>query len=70
MSNFEDAKHQGFSRADMAQEMDEKEKRMQELGCDKCRYEKDNYMACDTVIELSDTFGGICPYFRNKGGMT
>ena len=64
MSNFEDAKHQGFSRADMAQEMAEKEKRMQELGCPTCRYKESKYMVCDTVLELSDRFNGICPYFR------
>ena len=65
-NDFEDAKHQGFSRADMAQEMAEKEKRMQELGCPKCRYKNKGYMTCETVIELSDTFGGKCPYNRIK----
>ena len=50
----------------MSINMDEKEKRMQELGCDKCRYKNDKHMVCDTVLELSDTFGGICPYFREE----
>ena len=64
MSNFEDAKHQGFSKADMAQDMAEKEKRIKELGCDKCRYKERLSVTCNTVIDLSDRFKGICPYFR------
>ena len=48
----------------MSINMDEKEKRMQELGCPKCRYKESKYMVCDTVLELSDRFNGKCPYFR------
>ena len=50
----------------MSNNEDEKEKRRQELGCPECRYKNGNYMVCGTVLELSDRFNGICPYFREK----
>ena len=46
--------------------MDKLEKRMQELGCDKCRYKGKLLMTCTTVVELSDRFNGKCPYFKEK----
>lgn len=44
----------------------EKEQRMKELGCDKCRYKKNKYMVCETVFAFSDRFIGLCPYFKEK----
>ena len=69
-NGFEEARHQGFSRADMAQEMAEKEKRMKQLGCDVCVYKYSGFMTCDTVIEICDTLDGICPSFKKRGGQT
>ena len=46
MSDFEEAMHHGYSRADFASEMEELEKIYQELGCAQCKYEEYNSRAC------------------------
>ena len=56
MSNFEDAMHQGFSRADMAQELMELEKRMHGLGCDRCLHRDEISPVCDMIINHPEKF--------------
>ena len=67
MSNsFEDAMHQGFSRADMAQEVEEMEKRIEELGCHLCKYSKRSIRTCETIIEDVEGIYPRCPYFKKE----
>ena len=67
MSNeFEDALHQGFTRSEMAQEMDEREMRANELGCLSCVYRARASKTCDAIIEMDDTFHD-CPYYKKEG---
>lgn len=57
MSNaFEDAMHQGFSGADMAQELMEMERRMHGLGCDRCLYRDEISPVCETIIKHPEKF--------------
>ena len=66
MSNaFEEARHKGFSVADMAQEMKEKEERIQELGCSDCHYQI-GFRACETIIEDDGETFPRCPYFKKE----
>lgn len=53
---FEDAMHQGFSRADMAQELMEMERRMHGLGCDRCLYRDEISPVCETIINHPEKF--------------
>lgn len=66
MNNFEDARHQGFSRADMAQEMREMELRLESLGCHLCKYGQRSIRTCDTIIEDADGIYPTCPYFKKE----
>ena len=67
MSNaFEDAMHQGFSRADMAQELMELEKRMHGLGCDTCQHQCENAPTCNTIINHPEKFFSCGFYCENE----
>lgn len=59
---FEEARHQGYSTADMKADKEEMEKRMQELGCFNCKYGADLYRVCGTIIEDRDNVFEHCPY--------
>lgn len=61
MSEFEDAMHQGFSKADKAAEMAEYSARMTQLGCYACGYSSIYHPTCEHMIkgELEK-----CPYFK------
>lgn len=61
MSSFEEAKHQGYSKADMAADMAEYAARMTELGCYACQYSSLYHATCDNMIK-----GSLpkCPYYR------
>ena len=57
MSNgFEDARHHGYSRADMAQEMEELERRMHGLGCDRCHHGDEISPICEVIINHPEKF--------------
>ena len=62
MSNgFEVAMHQGYSAADLAADMKEKEIRCMELGCNSCKYRDWNSATCDRMI---DGDLSTCPYYK------
>lgn len=64
MSNaFEEARHYGYSAADMEADMKEMEERMEHLGCEGCRYIDLYHPTCYGVIE-----GTLrkCPYRKEK----
>ena len=62
MSNaFEDARHQGYSAADMAADMAEKMARCQALGCLTCAYKDRISATCDYIID-QETIYEHCPY--------
>ena len=69
MSNFEEAMHNGYSRADLASDMQEKEKRCQTLGCPTCAYRNRISVSCDYVIE-QDTIYEKCPYRKEDNNAT
>lgn len=50
MSDFENARHQGYTAAEMAADAAEATQRMKELGCFSCKYGV-RYRACETLIE-------------------
>lgn len=58
MSDFENARHQGYTVADLAADEAETTQRMKELGCFSCKYGA-RYKACSTVIECGYK---RCPY--------
>ena len=63
MSSFEEARHQGYSAAEMAADIAEQEKRAKDLGCFKCKWGELYSPSCDSIR------GGVkvlCPYFKNK----
>ena len=62
MSDFENAKHQGYTAADMAADEAEATQRMQALGCFSCKYGA-AYRACTTIIEGDYD---KCPYFKKE----
>lgn len=61
---FEEARHHGYSEADMAAEMKEMEDRMNALGCPKCKYIERNCTTCNTII--NDDMYQKCPYRKIK----
>ena len=65
MSSFEDARHQGYSAAEMAADMAEVASRMQALGCYGCKYSSLYHATCEGIIngELAK-----CPYIKPIGG--
>ena len=66
MSNeFEDAKHQGYSAADMASDVAEQMARYQELGCMSCIYAERYSNTCLTIRENADTYTK-CPYRKEN----
>lgn len=62
MASFEEARHQGYSAADMAADAAEQVNRLQQLGCGICRYRLGNYHVCAAVIEDKDNVFEHCPY--------
>lgn len=66
MGSFEEARHQGYTAADMAADQAEYEQRMQALGCFQCKYGADLYRVCGTIIEDKDNVFEHCPYFRKE----
>ena len=66
MSNFEEARHQGFSQADLAQEMRELEERIDQLGCHMCKYAERSIKTCDNIIQDIDGIYPKCPYFKKE----
>ena len=65
MSNFEEAKHQGYSTADMAADMAEAQQRLNDLGCPICKWGEYRSPACYSIFE--DVTKIVCPYFRKEG---
>ena len=65
MADFEEAIHQGFSRADVAQEIKEMDERMNHLGCRECFHLPEGSSVCDMIIRRDDAFKD-CPYFFKK----
>ena len=63
MSSFEEAKHQGYSASEMAQDMAEREQRAKDLGCFKCKWGEFRSPTCDLINESSRI---LCPYFKDK----
>jgi hypothetical protein len=61
---FEEARHHGYSEADMAAEMKETEDRMAFLGCMNCKYIERYSPTCDTII--NDDMYQKCPYRKIK----
>ena len=58
---FEEARHHGYSAADLAADMKELEERCEALGCDSCSYRDGNYAICVRVIEDEKLYK-YCPY--------
>ena len=61
----EEARHQGYSRSEMEEEMQEGEKRISELGCIRCRYIHNNSVTCQNVFDDEELYKK-CPYFKEK----
>lgn len=61
MAEFEEARHQGFSKADMAQEAKEQTDRCKALGCESCIYRDRNANACMKII-METILYPKCPY--------
>lgn len=61
---FEEARHHGYSVADMEAEMKEMEDRMNALGCPNCKYIEWNCTTCSTII--NDDMYQKCPYRKVK----
>ena len=62
---MEEARHQGYSAADMAAEMQEREKRMQDLGCFTCKYQQKGFATCEVILNGEDTYPR-CPYRKEE----
>lgn len=62
---MEEARHQGYSAADMAAEMKEREKRMQDLGCFTCKYQQKGFATCEVILNGEDTYPR-CPYRKEE----
>ena len=60
-NGFEEAMHQGFSAAEMAQEAQEQMARVNSLGCLSCLYRDRNAAICGRIIEDDDLYSK-CPY--------
>lgn len=65
MSNFEEARHHGFSRADYEQEEHEKEQRCIQLGCPDCKYKDYNAVTCGIIFDDEELYKK-CPYFKKE----
>lgn len=63
---FEESMHQGFSRADLADEMLELERRIESLGCRDCAHMMENSPVCNMIIHSSKY--GACNFRCQKGG--
>ena len=63
---FEEARHHGFSEADMAPEMEEMERRIESLGCDTCWHRNENSPVCETIINHSGEFFSCMFYCERK----
>ena len=64
---FEEAKHHGYSAADMAADMQEIKDRMEMLGCPICKYRNLTSHTCDAVIK--DELGIYkcgCPFWKKE----
>ncbi len=65
MSNFEEARHHGYSAADFGADTEAGQKRIEALGCDRCKYVGCNYNACNKIFHESILYSK-CPYFKQK----
>lgn len=65
MGSFEEARHQGYSEADMAADMEEAEIRATQLGCQRCKYQTSGSASCERVFLQEDLYR-TCPYFKQK----
>ena len=65
-NGYEEALHQGYSAADMAADMEEMEKRMQDIGCFDCKYRDRNSRTCDVVIRDESGTYQRCPYYKKE----
>lgn len=63
---FEDAMHQGFSRAEMAHEIMEIHQRMFDLGCLGCQHMNENSPVCACVISHPEKYDS-CMFITNGG---
>ena len=63
---FEESMHQGFSRAEMAQEMLELERRIEALGCRECIHMIENSPVCNMIINSGKY--GACNFRCKRGG--
>ena len=63
MSSFEEARHQGFSREELAAEMAECEQRMKDLGCHKCKWGHSYSPTCERIVK-GETYNIVCPYYK------
>ena len=50
-NSFEEAKHQGYSQADMLADARETEEQMELLGCRECKYGESYHSCCASIIE-------------------
>ena len=64
-NEFEEARHQGYSAADMTADIEEQENRINELGCLTCAYGERYSNTCITVREET-TLYTKCPYRKEK----
>lgn len=65
MSNFEEARHQGFSQADMAQEEEEITKKMNSFGCHRCNWGMSFSLLCDVTLKSTSKMDE-CPFFKDR----
>ena len=68
MSNaFEEARHQGYTEADMAADQKEITDRMEYLGCPNCKYGGRNSRTCESIIiDESNIYRLGCPLYSQK----
>jgi len=64
-NEFEEARHQGYSAADMKADIEEQKNRINELGCLTCAYGESHFNTCITVREVT-TLYSKCPYRKEK----
>ena len=51
MASFEEARHHGYTQADMIADAKETQEQMDLLGCKDCRYGDSYHSCCSSIIE-------------------